>query len=401
MTQLTRANFNKDTSSLETLLNNFFYGKQGETFNKYYDRASDLAMQAFNEKYSSYPFELVLDKMSAKFTHPTIRFIKRDDDLNQIKQIATEIQNWLDQQGLQSDEKLKIIQNIQKLQSISEWKDVSSLNGIVASIMFGNKTVYGDAFEYPLAALSALISQGVDATEEDLLKEFSNNALKGQSRSTSTLNISKLSKADKKQLNIKNSIIINDGLEMKYSNPTQDKIDVVLNLNGETFNISAKSYASIYKNIHILGGTPLSVPVLNLSSVDFVSHYLTELYKENGDLFSIHEAVRLNILFMSLTGSEQSKQEADTFVINDKGHRRIFVRSMSDIIHYIANSNKWSNVMINGNSIEIPDTPLRNYQKVATENKMKHCIGNMISLMHAQKLSVSIKGTTVRDSNVN
>jgi hypothetical protein len=43
--------------------------------------------------------------------------------------------------------------------------------------------------------------------------------------------------------------------------------------------------------------------VLNLSSVDFVSHYLTQLYYDDGTLDDLHSAMRLNILFMALAGA--------------------------------------------------------------------------------------------------
>jgi hypothetical protein len=96
---------------------------------------------------------------------------------------------------------------------------VRDLNGIVASIMFGNKTAYGDAFEYPLAALASLLENGADATTDELLDAFAKN-LQGGVRSKSYLNISHVSKKDRKFLNIKNSIPINNGAILEYSNPT-------------------------------------------------------------------------------------------------------------------------------------------------------------------------------------
>lgn len=395
LSQLQNTQFKQDSAKLEATLNEFFYSKTGDNYEKYYERASALATEAFNERYSSYPFELNMEKMTAKFTNPNISFINRSTaTLAQVQRVAQEIEMFMAQNNIKREKWSGVIAKIQSLQSLSEWSDVRDLNGIVASIMFGNKTAYGDAFEYPLAAFASLLENEADATADELLDTFEKN-LQGGVRSKSYLNVAHVSKKDRKFLNIKNSIPINNGAILEYSNPTQDKIDVVLKLDGSTFNISAKSYSSIYKDIHILGGASLAAPVLNLSSENFVSHYLTELYRD-GDLNDLHEAVRLNILFMSLTGAGSSDNQADTFVLNDKANGRIYVRNMSDIVSYVASGSKWAYLDINGGGCEVPDSALRNYQRI----KVKNTIGSMLTAMHAIKLQVSIKGTAIKNAIV-
>lgn len=383
----------QDIENLEQALNNFFYGPH-DSKDKFYQRASELAEQEFDKRYQSHSFELDMDKATAKFTNQNINFINRDASLEEVQKTAIEIENYMQQTGRSKESWLTVIEKIKKMQSLSNWQDVKDLNGIIASIRFGNKTAYGDAFEYPLAAFGALINQGVEATEDDLLEEFYTKTLQGGFQSTPSLNISHVSKKDRSNLNIKGTVNMNDGVKLEYSNPTKDKVDVVLTFDDKDFNISAKSYSSIYKDIHLTGGVPFSVPILNLSSVDFVSHYLTELY-QNGNLSQIHEAVRLNILLMSLTGIGNSSSEANTFVINDKSNRRIYVRSISDIINYIANSGQWKYFKINGGN-EIPDTPLRNFKEKNTNNT----IGDMISEMHKIKLSASLKGTVIKNAKI-
>lgn len=388
--QLQSTQFKKDTSTLERTLNDFFYNKTGSNFNQYYERASSLATEAFNEAYSNYPFELNMEKMTAKFANSNIHFLNKETaTLQQVKSVANEIELMMSRTGMKRDKWNVILNKIKTLQNLSDWKDVQDLNGIVASIMFGNKTAYGDAFEYPLAMFALLLDNGVDAEVDKLL----DNYLHGGKRSKSYLDISHISKKDRQELKIKNSVTINDGATLEYTNPTQDKLDVRLILDDTTFNISAKSYSNIYQDIHILGGAALTVPVLNLSSVNFVSHYLTELYR-NGDLQSLHEAVRLNILFTALTGAGSSTNEADTFVLNDKANRKIYVRSMPELVQYIANKAKWKYLNINNQGAEIPDQPLRNYQTRVG----KHAVGEMLALMHTIKLSVSIRGTAVKSA---
>lgn len=393
ISQLNQKKYEKNTVALEKALNDFFYMKTGDNYEQYYTRASNLASEAFNERYQNYPFELSMDKMTAKFSNPNISFLKQETaTLEKAKDLAKEITSYMDRVNIKNEKWQEILAKIEQLQSLSNWNDVKDLNGIVASILFGNKTVYGDAFEYPLAAFGALLNQGAEATEDELLIDFGKR-LQGANRSKSYIDVSHISKSDKQNLQIKNSVILNEGTRLEYSNPTQDKVDVQLTFQGENYNISAKSYSSIYKDIHILGGAPLTAPVLNLSTVDFVNQYLTNLYID-GDLNSLHEAVRLNILFMSLTGTGSSIVSADTFIINDKGNRKIYVRTMPDIVNHIANKNQWHYVDINGNGAEIPDDPLRNYQILRAKNN----VASMISLMHTIKLSVSIKGSAIRDA---
>lgn len=396
LAQLQSKQFQKDNQKLEIVLNEFFYGKQGDNYDKYYKRAKEIATQAFNEKYSSYPFELNMNKLSAISTNPNLKFADKSSmDLSAIKQIASEIEMYMQNVNVKNSQWSEIIAKVQQAQSLSEWNDVKDLNGIVASILFGNKTVYGDAFEYPLAAFSTLLANGAENTKEDLLTHFKDN-LKGGQRSKSYLDIQHLSKKDRKNLQIKNSVVINNGLHLEYKNPTQDKIDVIFHLNNDQYNISAKSYSSIYKDIHILGGASLAAPVLNLSTVDFVSNYLTQLYEGN-NLTKIHEAVRLNILFMSLTGAGSSQEMADMFVLNDKASKRIYVRNMHDIINSVALDNKWQYLNINNKGSEIPDQPLQNY-KNNKDIKYNNVVSSMITSMHAIKLQVSIRGLAIKNA---
>lgn len=393
--QLNKKKHSKQTQYLEQTLNDFFYNKSGSNYEKYYNKAIDVATTAFNERYKSYPFELDMEKLTARFSNKNIKFLSKNTvTLDKAKALAEEIEKYMQQVGLNRESWKMIIAHIKNLQSLSSWKDVRDLNGIVASIIFGNKTAYGDAFEYPLAAFSAVMEQGIDTSVDDIIEKGLKKSLQGGERSKSYLDISHLSKSDRKKLNIKNSVIVNDNIRLEYANPTQNKIDVNLILQGQEFNISAKSYSNVYKDIHILGGAPLTVPVLNLSTVDFVSHYLTSLYIDDNNLSQIHEAIRLNILFTALSGAGSSPVEADTFVLNDKKNKKIYVRNMSDIVQNIANTTQWKYININEQGATIPDDALHNFQLRKSANN----VVDMINLMHTIKLQVSLKGSAIRDS---
>lgn len=397
LNDISKRQYNKKTVQLEKSLNNFFYGKQGTDYKKYYAKAAQLAEEAFDEKYKKH-FSLSMDNLSAKFTAGKLQFInqKKFNKLNtaqqtdMILQTIADIENTIFSMGINNTKITETLNRIKSVQNQSLWSDAKDINGIIASLLFGNKTVYGDAFEMPLAAFSALIDNGIEATTADLMQRVT-----GAERSKSTLNIAGIDKKSRTALKINRTHIINDGLTLEYNNPTQDKVDVVLKFKGQSYNLSAKSYTSVYNNIHILGGTPLTAPVLNLSLVDFVSHYLTQLYYDNGILDDLHSAMRLNILFMALAGAGQSAAQADTFVLNDKTNKKIYVRNIADIITTIVHENKWQSMLINDiPGGPIPDQPLRSFKWKQSKNP----IVDMISAMHQIKLYVSLKGTAVRDA---
>ena len=128
---------------------------------------------------------------------------------------------------------------------------------------------------------------------------------------------------------------MNEGhTELIYANPTKDKVDVKLNFKGVQYNISAKSYSNAtHRWIHILGGTSLAVPIMNFGTKQFVSLYLSALYTGHSSLAQIHDAVKATILVFALMGDKG--ETADTFVMNDKTKKYIYVRSIADIVNSI------------------------------------------------------------------
>lgn len=385
---------------LEERLNQLFYAKKGDDYEKYYDRAIKLASAAFEERYQEYPFELDSTTLTAHFANKDVHFLNKDTaKLQEVKQVAKAVEALLERTGKSNDRTVEILSKIAQLQNLSEWKDVQSLNGIIASIMFGNKTIYGDAFEYALSAFSTVVNNSADKTINELLDEFAKNQ-QGASRSSSYFDISHVSKQDRKDLHISGTVPINEGAELVYKNTTQDKVDVILNLDGVQYNVSAKSYYNT-SEIGILGGASLLQPVINLSSVNFVSWYLSALYDEKYGanlLPEIHDTLRINILLMALTGQGDSHQNlADTFILNDKARKHIYVRTIYDLIYNMITSNKIVQYMIiNDNGSNIPDESLRNFQSKLEPNATNK-VASMLNAMHQIKLNVALKGRAIRD----
>ena len=385
--------YKKNSKQLENTLNDFFYNKKGKTYNKYYDKAMNLAQQEFQKRYSNYNFELDTNKLTAKYNNNNMNFINKKDSvsfkLEKAQKIAKELETLIAQGAAGKREEYwnSVIKKINEAKNLSN-EDVKNINDIVASIKFGNKTVYGDAFEFALAGLSALMEKKVEEAPEELFYK----KLQGGDRSSTRINISGLTKTEKKLLNIQNTIELGGGDVLEYKNSTQDKIDVSLTLNNTEYNISAKSYYDISKPIHILGGTALTIPVLNLSNTDFVSHYFTELYNDRGNLNMIHDALKLNILLLSLTGLSSSSKVADTFVVNDKKRSKVIVKNMNEIINAFVQNSEYINkyLYITKDSNDIPDKKVREiFQK---SDKPKYSTSTIINELHKQKLQVSIKG---------
>ena len=138
----TQKKYEKNTVALEKALNDFFYMKTGDNYEQYYTRASNLASEAFNERYQNYPFELSMDKMTAKFSNPNISFLKQETaTLEKAKDLAKEITSYMDRVNIKNEKWQEILAKIEQLQSLSNWNDVKDLNGIVASILLSSKTL--------------------------------------------------------------------------------------------------------------------------------------------------------------------------------------------------------------------------------------------------------------------
>lgn len=395
LSKVNMTSFKKDSVILENKLNEFFYGNNRSN-DQYYNRAIEIANQAFDERWKNYPFTLDANKLTAStaaMQAKGINFVNRTSTLDEVKSVVAAITELF--KTINPTPKLQeALNRISKIQSVSNWKDVREVNGIVASILYGNKTVYGEAFELPLAAFGAMVTQGVDATVDDVLNKY----FMAQNRSSTSVNISKVPEAQRQRLNFSRTQQINEGLMLQYSNPTQDKVDVSFRFADTDYAISAKSYSSLYKDIHILGGTSLAVPVLNLFDTDFTNIYLSRLFYSGMSLEKTHEALRVGILLMALSGYGTGQDKnADTFVLNDKSKKHIYVRNISQIINSIVKQNNWSAVKF-ANGIAagtIPDIPLHNYCK---KHKGGPVIPAMINDLHRQKLMVSIKGTAIKNS---
>ena len=75
MRDIKQKQYNKQTVELEKTLNDFFYGKAGDSHDKYHHKAMKMAQEVFNEKYNKM-FTFMGNKLTAKFIGGNLQFIK-------------------------------------------------------------------------------------------------------------------------------------------------------------------------------------------------------------------------------------------------------------------------------------------------------------------------------------
>ena len=385
----------KDYSGLENELNSYFYKENKSS--SFMEKVIKIASEEFSKKWENY--SLTSGSYTAVAKGVYFLSTKKKYSKQNINKLVDSLEKLFTSGGLPSEKiqsKINEVRSMMQDASTETEVLIKNINDLVAySYAGGPKTRYGDAFEYPLAAFAAMLEHKGEEVSNKVLKESFDKNLQATNRSKSYISIQDLSKDIVEKLNIKGMVMSEDGMRLEYSNPTQDKIDVSLSFEGEDYNISAKSYRDI-SEIHILSGSALTQPVLNLSNPDFLNNYFYALY-EGLDLKKLHQGVKANILLMSLSGAGSSAHNADTFVVNNKKTRKIYVRSIAQMVQDIVSKNKYNYLIINGGK-EIPDQSLRNYKNKGVLPD-EATASMMISEMHQQKLNISIKGSILTKKN--
>lgn len=378
----------EDAKRMEKALNEFFYKKVDP---KAYKKVEQISVKEFRNKHKNFVAGFNAFKPFRKGS----KGIQRVKSVKQIEVEIGKIEKLLDKQGCNmSKENLDSIKTkIEQLskQSGSDDDKIKSANEIIFYFLYGDKTVYGDIFEYALQAWDAVLKEGIKGNVEEIFKKGLKEG--GSSVSSRSLNVQNLSKADREKLQseIKEQSVKIDGLSLTYGS-AKNKVDVKVTFDDKEYNISAKNYSSRYSKIHILSGSPFSVPVINLSKLNFVNSYLTQLYYGE-PIVATHDAIKANILVLALTGLSSSSSVADTFVLNTRNPKPyIYVRDVYSIFDSVS-KNSFQGLYINGKK-QIPDSDL--YQYKNQNLKPEESVISMIAKIHSIKISASLTSASIR-----
>lgn len=317
-----------------------------------------------------------------------------------IKKTKDDLQNYLNSVKDTTKKEIKIDKS-----NISLFDDI---NTVLKFQSLPYAMAIGDIFEIWLA----LASDYAGGRAVDLADEFvEKNLIKGSSRSTPIISLNNFSDEYVSAKKLMESGVFSKGWQRIDENnsfqmtaPTQDKLDVVFEWNGDTLNVSAKNYSlnSSSSMIHLVSGTSLLYLISN-ENADFVNHWLNLVAANSdgeGDNLSAarqaaHIEMKLTILMKALTGQGLGQSGvSDTFILNARSQGKVYVRSMSSIINniekLIGSGSEIRGIHISNYPNTISNTWVGSNKSELSESSALERISNLIAQLHTYKISVEV-----------
>ena len=258
----------------------------------------------------------------------------------------------------------------------------------------------GEIAEAAVTALNGMMYEKADMTIDEIMNRMQNSGGKntvgnlyettGANRRFSKTMLTRLNQEANLQGAKVNSN--NDGYVVSIeTNPSQQKCDVVVNINEQPLYTSIKNYGSMQAGIHLVDKSPLLNMVIGMD-LTFVNHWLNKIavnpddagYKDSG-WETTQQAMKLALAAVALTGFGAALSgQADTFVMIERSTKRVYVRSMEQMIDLIASH-------VDGLSVIGLPTALDN-KKVGDKPDWLSAqvrIGHILAQLHACKISMS------------
>lgn len=409
--------------SLENFLNGMMYGRSGE---EEYDAQAiqelqNRVSQVFTEKYSNF---------GLNFSKGMEVYYKGNQKATQEKSIKiTTLEKYLQTIKSMADGSIQLSKsaNVDMITGVINQLEMylnsySGENGIVDLTKDGsardllaqiNKVLkmqsipkalaIGDAFEYWLALASQYGgAKAVEVSDQLIIDTL----VKGGNRSNPIISLNNFSDEYVNMDELMRSGAfnrgwqpINDSTGFMFNKPTQDKLDMVFNWEGDELKVSAKNYklTSSGSLIHLVSGTSL-LYLISGENVDFVNHWLNCISGTDSIggkiLQSAHIAMKLTILVKALTGmgTSSSANVADTFILNNRTQQHIYVRSMGQILNNVENliTKDINGVRFSGYPNRIPNKWIGAKQGPMSRVSAQARISNLIAALHTYNISVSI-----------
>lgn len=356
-------------NQLEHYLNSLLYGREideTQLTNEEWSRFVNIFQTQFDEKFANFGVIFDNSNMLQAYAKKTIKADRNDLTRNRILQYIKMIENRLariGQSGGASDEEIvQFNQAIEALNVLIQQVDDSTglvnfaiipesesllnvVNKALTKLYFPTQLATGSALEYVLAAAGNYANERANL-EADKIVDSMVSKVVGGDVSAAVISSQQFSKyVDVKELAnlVSETWRLNDNTDLEMKMSTQDKVDVVLNWGGTTYNVSAKNYMlKDHKWITLVSGSPL-LSFLNGENTDFINHWLNTVTMNsrervaNANLGLAHEAMKLTIIEKALTGAGTGKSGlvADTFIINNRSAKRIEVYSTHELLDQI------------------------------------------------------------------
>lgn len=392
----------KDISGLEEFLNGLIYPQNDmnktQIDNEVFSKLEMIANEVLQEKWAGFNFNpntLTVYRTQIAANTTVIENAQLQSYANQLEKIINNLGK--DDNLIKEIEEVKIlINNIRNITeekiNFNDYKNLkTNLNKAFKLAKF-NKRILGDAFEIWLSAANVYANEQIEEIGDDLVSDLFKKIDLGVSGGGTTKSIIKLSDMSTDYVNtekIKKTLIdmkwsLNDELDAVVKS-SQQKVDLTFNWNGKELAISAKNYGLRNETnaIHLLGGTSL-LQILTSCSINYANHYLNIAGTGDSALQEARNNLKTVILAKALTGQDLKEAGlADTFVINARSKKHIYVFTMKDIFDAYKQNPEKINV---GNDLIV---------KQSWSDSAQNRITNLLASLHAQKLRVSISSKEI------
>ena len=205
------------------------------------------------------------------------------------------------------------------------------LNELLKTASVSRADAQGQLFEIILAAASEHISHEKNTNTKKIMSN-----LKGKERSSIVIDMTNIDEELQKQLFANKTLQIDEYNKVKLSSPSQDKLDVVFEWEGENLQVSAKSYSDLQR-IHIASKFRLWHYILNDDGA-FVNHWISLLASTGQQKHKVayQNLMKYGLLVKSMVGTMKSAGQADAFIVQDITTGKIYIRTMYELLHPLA-----------------------------------------------------------------
>ena len=406
---------------LENFLNGMMYGKDDD--GKAYDEVAIKELQKlveteFQKAYSNFDINFKngievyhpeqgtqAQRISIKTLHNYLKTIQnmvngsiklsKTANINEIESVLNQLETYLKSNSQQTG-MISLKNDLVAADLIPQINRVLKMQSLP-----WNKAI-GDVFEYWLA-LASQYADGLAEVESDKIIE---QCVKGTSKSGIQISFDKFSSDYVDIDQIANSGVfkqgwqrIDDSNSFMFDKPIQNKLDVLFKWDGDELRISAKNYklADSGKLIHLVSGTSL-LYLIQAENVDFINHWLNCVAGSKSNnlgkiLQDAHTTMKLTLFVQALTGMNQGSGFADTFVLNNRTKKHIYVRSMKEILDAVENNVEAIKISNYPNSI--PNKWVGKNMGVMSQASAKQRISNLIAALQTYKISVSMSSSVL------
>lgn len=349
---------------LEKYLNGFLYGREiggKKIADEEWKKFEEKFYASFNENFANFGVRFENGNLLQAYAKKSIPDDTALISVNRIKQYINSIENAVKKMNSKGTANVNDIAKFNQaidglniflqsasgdgtinLKSIPESQSILNVvNKVLTNITFPTSLATGSALEHFLAAAGNYATEKANI-EADRIVDSVLSKVVGQEGSVAVFPTSQFSHyVDINQLQslVSKTWKLNEYSNLEMQMATQDKLDVILNWNGDTFNVTAKNYSlKDHRDLRLVSGSPLLV-FLNGEDSNFINHWLN-IVTFNGKESKVdqnfnlaHEAMKITILVKALTGQGTGKKGiADTFIVNNRSEGKIHVFSTKDII---------------------------------------------------------------------